>query len=240
MSGIRAGIIQEPVFSERSLTNTSDLRVIIGKGDTTCTYTYLKTNYIEQEFFRCRTCFSGSTDGCCSVCARLCHTKHDTYSIGYQSAYCDCGLPVCSINCLAGRKCTFDYYGKNPKLQHWYHCLTCWGDDSVFGCCEECAEGCHNGHKLVSQNSPMICNCGHNGHRSAVCTFHTTGRNFQKQPFYFCCSCFTDPSEGCCYQCMKNCHSGHNTQYKGICNAFCDCSLTVCATVCKISTPSKN
>lgn len=233
---------EDYIFPDRSPSNTSDLRIITNRSDKVCTYTYLKTNYIEQEFFRCRTCFDGQQDGCCSVCARNCHSGHDTISIGLTTCYCDCGLKVCSINCRSGAKCTYDYYGKTPRTQTWFKCMTCWGQDSVFGCCEECANGCHKNHKLIKQSySPMICNCGHNGHRPNVCTYHTTGRNFKQQPFYFCATCFTDPiSEGCCYQCMKNCHSGHRTRYKGVCNAYCDCGLMVCATKCKIDVPSKN
>ena len=237
----RAKVVQERVFPDKPIESTTGLRYIPSRDDTTCTYKFLKSNYVEQEFFRCRTCFTGQNVGCCEPCRRICHYNHDTYSVGLSSAFCDCGLQSCRIECKASRKCTYDLCGKTPRRQKWYECITCWGKDSVFGCCEECANDCHSNHDVsFKEISPMICNCGHNFHRSRVCTEYTTQRTFQRQPFYYCFTCFTDPNEGCCYQCMKICHSGHRTQCKGSIRAFCDCGLSGCAIKCKIPEPARD
>ena len=223
---------------EAPIEGTSKLKVIAGKNDSVCTYTFLKTHFVEQEFFRCRTCFTGENLGCCAPCARKCHATHSTVSIGMANAFCDCGLQSCAIYCKAGRKCNYDAHGQSSRIQMWFQCRTCWGEDSVFGCCEECAKGCHLGHDLVSQElRPSLCDCGRNGHKSNICTFYLTGKKFHKQPFYFCHTCFTSPNEGCCFQCMKNCHSNHKVTFKGTIKSFCDCGTITCAIKCKIPKP---
>ena len=134
--------------------------------------------------------------------------------------------------------CTFDKYGSDFRTQSWFECLTCWGAESSFGCCEYCAKKCHVGHRLVShQPSGFFCDCGKNCHKNAVCTYHSTGKEFMRQPFYRCYSCFSGPSEGCCFQCVKRCHAGHNVAYAGVIRAYCDCGLTCCLSSCKIAGP---
>ena len=233
----RMSIIKERILSDLPIQEPSKLRVIVGRNDTKCTYTSTKTHYVEQEFFRCESCFKGKQNcGVCAPCARTCHDNHRVYSIGTSSCFCDCGLQNCAIRCKAGEKCSYDAFGKVPTVQKWYECHTCWGGESSLGCCEDCANDCHSGHKLAPHApSSFFCDCGHNKHNPNVCTYHSTGSNFHKQPFYFCHKCFTNPiTEGCCYQCTKHCHDGHRISFKGIISAYCDCGLTVCAINCKI------
>ena len=63
----------------------------------------------------------------------------------------------------------------------------------------------------------------------------------QKQPVKInhsidvrCHTCFTGEHEGVRSSCAERCHSGHNTEYAGILNAFCDCGLKSRLIYCKI------
>ena len=206
-----------------------------------CTYQKTKTSYVAQPFYRCLTCFTGANDGICFNCLEKCHQGHDTMYAGSFRAFCDCGLSNCKSQCKIGTKCTYDLYGKVGKQQDWYHCHTCWGEgESQFGCCEVCVDDCHKGHKVkyAKESSDSVCDCGDNKHKNTVCTFHITGNQHILQPFYSCRSCFPNSlGDGCCYQCMKVCHAGHSTCYKGVMKAFCDCGLSCCRISCKISKP---
>ena len=57
--------------------------------------------------------------------------------------------------------CTFATHGVDYITQKWYHCETC-GLVGQHGCCEICAQTCHNGHKCVLQgvHSGCFCDCG--------------------------------------------------------------------------------
>ena len=216
-------------------------KFILSPNEPRCTYKKTKTSFALQPFYRCRTCFSGATDGVCSECVQICHSSHDTVYAGSFRAFCDCGLTNCKAPCEIGSKCTFDLYGKAGKKQDWYQCHTCWGAESQFGCCETCADECHQGHQLVYKDMSSfgaVCDCGDNKHKSQVCTFHVTGNQHILQPFYRCRNCFPNSlNEGCCYQCMKVCHAGHSTVFQGIIKAFCDCGLKCCKISCKIQKP---
>ena len=136
-------------------------------------------------------------------------------------------------------KCTYDEIGDCRYVkQDWFECYTCWGKDSNFGCCFPCSIKCHEGHALVKhRNESFYCDCGHNGHQNAVCTFHSSGRKYLKQPFYRCYTCFTDPATnglGVCYPCMIRCHRDHQVTYAGVLSAFCDCGLEACRIYCTI------
>ena len=204
----------------------------------TCTYRSTNTQ-LTQPFYRCETCFRGKDEGCCAACAKVCHAGHNVTFAGESSAYCDCGLKVCSSKCKLGPKCTQDKYGE-PKTQRWFRCNTCWGEGSSLGCCEFCASQCHHGHQLQEQKTCVaVCACGLNRHKSDVCTYNISKGELIKQPFYRCYECFTRPNEGCCYPCMKRCHDGHDVKYTGSGNCFCDCALpAVCAISCKIPVPN--
>lgn len=38
--------------------------------------------------------------------------------------------------------CTYYIYGSKPKLQHWYHCNTCYYGRQNLGVCYNCAKNC--------------------------------------------------------------------------------------------------
>ncbi|XP_064389792.1 uncharacterized protein LOC135337747 [Halichondria panicea] len=141
-------------------------------------------------------------------------------------------------------QCTFNASHRKHTKQDWFECKTCWGGvNSQFGCCWPCALDCHRGHQIVAHHKVdegrgvFFCDCGLNNHQPAVCTFYSTKQEFRLQPYYKCLSCFKDPRAGVCFQCMINCHLGHNTKYDGVKNAFCDCGLQYCAVRCKIPEP---
>ena len=214
-----------------------------------CTWHSTKRKYVKQPFYRCYDCFTHPGAGCCYQCMQKCHAGHNTRFAGIMNAFCDCGLEHCRSSCLIPKPltCTYESRGEDYHLQYWYHCYTCWGGESNYGCCSYCAFNCHKGHDLVYQPGKKVtavCDCGRNDHQQAVCTWYSTRRKYVKQPFYLCFDCFTyifrtpeDVFEGCCYQCMKKCHAGHNTAYAGILDAFCDCGLTSCRIRCSISSP---
>ena len=218
--------------------------------DAICTYTTTKKEYIDQPFYQCHTCFTESNKGCCKACVENCHRGHDIENSEFPKAFCDCGLECCAIRCKIGSKCTYDQYGSAARNQKWYECLSCWDEESGYGCCVVCAEECHLGHNLVSHESgDFSCDCGANNHdvtfeesdeeessidNNVVCTYTTTMKEYVDQPFYRCHTCFTESNKGCCRACVKNCHRGHDIEDSGIRNAFCDCGLECCATRCKI------
>ena len=214
-----------------------------------CTRYSSGMKYVKQPFYHCYDCFTHPRAGCCYQCMQKCHAGHNTRFDGILDAFCDCGLEHCHSSCLIPEPltCTYESRGEDYHLQYWYHCYTCWGGESNYGCCSYCAFNCHRGHDIVYQpgrKDTAVCDCGRNCHQQAVCTWHSTRRKYVKQPFYWCFDCFTyifrtpeDVFEGCCYQCMKKCHAGHNTAYAGILDAFCDCGLRSCRIRCSISSP---
>lgn len=208
-----------------------------------CTYKQTKSSYMDQPFYRCKSCFTGNNEGICAPCANNCHSEHDIDYAGILNGYCDCGLQCCQINCKIGDKCTFDRHGNTGKQQEWYQCYTCWGGESQLGCCKVCAKECHEGHKVVRDGlSQAVCDCGNYRHKSGVCTYHVTGSEKVPQPFYYCSQCFPKPGSdgigyGCCFQCMKTCHAGHPTLSLGVIKAYCDCGLECCKITCDIPNP---
>ena len=64
-----------------------------------CTWHVTRKNYVGQPFYRCYDCFSGGNEGVCYQCMRKCHRGHNTLFVGTISAFCDCGLDCCRINC---------------------------------------------------------------------------------------------------------------------------------------------
>ena len=208
-----------------------------------CTYDSTKTSYKEQKFYRCYDCFTEPNMGVCEGCRENCHSGHRVAYAGVAKAFCDCGLKTCKIECKLGSKCSYDQF-EYSKPRGYYQCYTCWGGDSCYGVCSYCADKCHSGHRLtycrLGEDSQFYCDCGKYKHQQAVCTYVSTNRSFVKQPFYRCRTCIPDPSGGCCYQCSKNCHRGHNVEFAGVMRAFCDCGLDGCAIMCKISAPLTN
>ena len=191
--------------------------------------------YVKQPFFRCITCFPRENyDGCCADCASVCHAGHKLKDVGEVLSFCDCGLNY--GKCKIGPKCTYDRCGTNATKQVWYECHTCWGEGSLFGCCELCASTCHKQHLVVKCSPPRIavCSCGMCDHTVPKCTFAVTGKVYKQQPFYRCLNCFGNPGDGCCYSCAHNCHVGHHLQFAGKMRAFCDCGCPDSSMKCKL------
>ncbi len=205
-----------------------------------CTWHSTKTKGVKQPFYRCYDCFKGALEGCCFQCVINCHAGHNTRFDSITDSSCDCGLECCRVNCIipGPLKCTFESRGEDYHSQRWYECRTCWGGESNYGCCAYCAFNCHKGHHLVfRKNVTAVCDCGRNRHQKAVCTWHSTKSKYVKQPFYRCYDCFKGAREGCCFQCVINCHAGHNTKFDSIANPFCDCGLKCCRITCSIASP---
>jgi E3 ubiquitin-protein ligase UBR4 len=68
--------------------------------DKLCTYTQTARVYMNQHWYHCHTCGMVDRDGCCSVCARVCHRDHDVTYSKHGSFFCDCGARE-GGNCLA-------------------------------------------------------------------------------------------------------------------------------------------
>eukprot|EP01059_Diplonema_ambulator_P014527 TRINITY_DN25438_c0_g1_i1.p1 TRINITY_DN25438_c0_g1~~TRINITY_DN25438_c0_g1_i1.p1 ORF type:complete len:1112 (+),score=190.88 TRINITY_DN25438_c0_g1_i1:70-3336(+) len=60
-----------------------------------CTFGATLTRNVDQEWWRCRTCYGISEMGCCSVCAASCHKGHDLEKSSsahhMERKYCSCG-----------------------------------------------------------------------------------------------------------------------------------------------------
>ena len=57
-----------------------------------CTFSVTGRCYIEQQWYRCRTCFETSdNNGVCSACAARCHQGHDLELHEESEFFCDCG-----------------------------------------------------------------------------------------------------------------------------------------------------
>ena len=59
------------------------------------------------------------------------------------------------------------------------------------------------------------------------CTYTISGRKYMRQLWFICRTCQLDPfhgNKGCCTQCAKYCHAGHDVVCVGIRpRCFCDC-----------------
>eukprot|EP01135_Chromosphaera_perkinsii_P006329 Nk52_evm58s485 gene=Nk52_evmTU58s485 len=69
-----------------------------------CTYTYTGKNFKDQHWYFCYTCGLTNSEGCCSVCARLCHAGHDIAYARYSRFFCDCGGNARTPACRALKK----------------------------------------------------------------------------------------------------------------------------------------
>jgi len=56
-----------------------------------CSYGVMKTNYLFQPFYKCKTCPGQSNVGVCAVCAMDCHFGHELeLSLESDKNFCDC------------------------------------------------------------------------------------------------------------------------------------------------------
>lgn len=71
--------------------------------DQVCTFSVTRRSHVKQYYYRCTTCWPGSTNkGCCRICAVTCHAGH---VLGLQfvlgTFFCDCSIEPRPIgNCL--------------------------------------------------------------------------------------------------------------------------------------------
>ncbi|KYQ89094.1 hypothetical protein DLAC_10325 [Tieghemostelium lacteum] len=56
-----------------------------------CTYTYTKNDYIDQHWYFCYTCGLKFSEGCCSICVKVCHKGHAVSYSRFSRFFCDCG-----------------------------------------------------------------------------------------------------------------------------------------------------
>eukprot|EP00755_Sulcionema_specki_P004516 Sspe_Gene.4546::Locus_1490_Transcript_2_3_Confidence_0.400_Length_2895::g.4546::m.4546 len=78
------------------ILDTIKERISKGKNkDPKCTFGVTYTREIEQEWWRCRTCYGISDMGCCTVCAAKCHKGHDLElspaAHHLERRFCSCG-----------------------------------------------------------------------------------------------------------------------------------------------------
>jgi hypothetical protein len=61
------------------------------------------------------------------------------------------------------------------------------------------------------------------------CTFRITARDAKNQDFWSCKTCGLTKPLGCCAECMRRCHFGHDVRLVGKnVEAFCDCCIAGC------------
>jgi hypothetical protein len=78
-----------------------DISVEESIDDTCCTYTTTSNNYLEQHWYYCYTCKLTFTEGCCSICVRVCHKDHDVSYSRFSRFFCDCGAGARGLVCKA-------------------------------------------------------------------------------------------------------------------------------------------
>lgn len=136
--------------------------------------------------------------------------------------------------------CTYSTDGEQRFRQTWFQCYTCWGGVSNFGCCFPCALKCHKGHELIVESkssSGFFCDCGKNNHQADVCIRYADSSSSNLMPSYSCSTCF-NKKVACCFQCIKNCHKGHDVKFLGSHRTTCSCgSSGVSNAKCLIEKP---
>jgi len=70
-----------------------------------CTYVRTGRDYAMQPWYCCYTCGLTFSEGCCAICARICHAGHDVSFARVSNFFCDCGAGAkgCKCKCLKPR-----------------------------------------------------------------------------------------------------------------------------------------
>lgn len=55
----------------------------------------------EQHWYFCYTCGLVESEGCCSVCVKVCHKDHDVAYARHGNFFCDCGAARSAQVCVA-------------------------------------------------------------------------------------------------------------------------------------------
>jgi len=69
-----------------------------------CTYAVTGSNFTDQHWYYCYTCGLTQSEGCCSVCIRVCHAGHVVSYSRRSRFFCDCGaggLASRGVHCKA-------------------------------------------------------------------------------------------------------------------------------------------
>ena len=69
-----------------------------------CTFAVTGSNFTEQHWYYCYTCGLTQSEGCCSVCVKVCHKGHVVSYSRRSRFFCDCGAGAGAargINCVA-------------------------------------------------------------------------------------------------------------------------------------------
>ena len=56
-----------------------------------CTFAVTGSNFTEQHWYYCYTCGLTQSEGCCSVCVKVCHRGHIVSYSRRSRFFCDCG-----------------------------------------------------------------------------------------------------------------------------------------------------
>lgn len=219
-----------------------------------CTYLENGPKFTKQKVYQCLRCALVKKCAICENCAKVCHAGHPTICIGeVENASCDCPLDL-DFDCKFAKKLEqpMEVNCQTTTSSRYFKCGYC--DTTV---CEACATWCHAGHpelNLAEENQPHECSCPHcllprslplkpieiiPGH----CTFERTGEDFiHHAKVYRCITCGLVDDMGCCEECAKTCHAGHEIKEEiGPMRFYCDCGSGSCITACKlISMPEKH
>ncbi|KAJ3447793.1 e3 ubiquitin-protein ligase ubr4 [Anaeramoeba flamelloides] len=154
---------EDKTFKEYGISS-NDTIVIVKKLFTKkhvegCIYNKNQKNYIQTEWFQCKTCLPfNSSLGCCSECAKVCHKGHELER-RYGQFYCDCGCY--GHNFITCTNQTFDE-NSTYLLQPLFFCKDCFpsNQEATYGCCYQCSVQCHHGHNVKSIGSfEKLCKC---------------------------------------------------------------------------------
>ena len=69
-----------------------------------CTFAVTGSNFTEQHWYYCYTCGLTQSEGCCSICVKVCHRGHVVSYSRRSRFFCDCGAGAAAargINCIA-------------------------------------------------------------------------------------------------------------------------------------------
>jgi hypothetical protein len=69
-----------------------------------CTFVVTGSQYTPQAWYQCYTCNLLGNEGCCEVCAQICHKGHQLSARQFsRQFFCDCGAGAHSFRCRALR-----------------------------------------------------------------------------------------------------------------------------------------
>lgn len=186
---------------------------------------------IKYKVFHCYNC----NINCCEGCAKHCHDGHDIKEIdeGQVGFKCECGKDG-----FKG-KCSGEFIGETPALQHVYQCATCCIKDDTKYICKSCAENCHKDHQVIDCGVQReFCSCGmHKLPYNFNCHLlkfnqveNGCSTDHLKQRWFQCVSCglYGSDEAGICQKCSTVCHDTHRILDRGVKEATCCCRNANC------------